>query len=197
MTEIQRSNQADAQGERDLLARIRAGDVASFESLFKLYHAPLCAYVEGYLGSAESAKEVVSDTFFWLWTRRARLNVTTTLKSYLYGAARNGALNRLRHDRTVRRTHDAAALGGFVLAMGAAPAMPDQEMEARELATLVERTLTELPERAAEAFLLWREHDLSYAEVGHVMGISPRTVEKHLARAVGALREAVAAYRRG
>ncbi len=49
-----------------------------------------------------------------------------------------------------------------------------------------------LPERSREAFLLQRQHGLSYGEIAATMGISVSTVEKHMIRALAALREALA-----
>jgi RNA polymerase sigma-70 factor (ECF subfamily) len=60
--------------------------------------------------------------------------------------------------------------------MAEPPASPEEELQARELAALVEQTIQTLPDRSREAFLLQRQHGLGYNEIAGVMGISPSTV---------------------
>lgn len=180
--------------EHDLAAHIRAGEVAAFTEVFTTYHERLCFYAEGYVGSPDTAKEVVSDIFLWIWEHRAECRVSGSLAGYLYGAVRHRAMDRLKHERRASRAHAAFSALEYSPGMAEPPASPEEELHARELALLVERTISRLPERAREAFLLQRQHGLSYAEIAEVMRISISTVEKHMIRALQALREALSAW---
>src|SRR2546430_6751150 len=48
---------------RDLVARIRAGDEAAFEAMFRAYYDPLCRHVAPYLGSRDAAEDAVQGLF--------------------------------------------------------------------------------------------------------------------------------------
>ena len=173
------------QGSRqDLVARIRAGDEAAFEAMFRAYYDPLCRYVAAYLGSRDAAEDAVQAVFVRIWEDRARWAVSD-LGHYLYAAVRRRAISQVRRIAVRRR---AAPL--LVLAeIGAGGTTPDAEFEAGELWRRVERALDTLPPRTRAAFVLSRRDGLSYREVASRMDISPKTVGVHIGRALAALRE--------
>jgi len=67
----------------------------------------------------------------------------------------------------------------------------DRVIDAREQMRSVEEAILHLPERCREVFLLSRFGGLSYAEIAASLDISQSTVEKHVARAILACREAL------
>jgi RNA polymerase sigma-70 factor (ECF subfamily) len=193
-SEAQASSDAAATREHTLVARIRTGEEDPFAEVFTTYHERLCFFAESYVRSPEIAQEIVSDVFLWIWEHREEWRVTGSLASYLYGAVRHRAMDHLKHVRRVHRVHAAASLLERSPGMGERPASPEEELHAEELTLLVEQTIQTLPERSREAFLLQRQHGLNYGEIARVMGISPSTVEKHMIRALRALREALASW---
>src|SRR5262245_3182517 len=81
------------------LARLRAGDEAAFEALFRAFAPGLCAFVSNYVGSREAAEEIVQDLFLALWRMRSSLEVESSLSTYLFSAARNRAFDWLKRER--------------------------------------------------------------------------------------------------
>src|ERR1043166_4031398 len=71
----------------DLVARVRAGDEAAFEAMFRAYYDPLCHYVAAYLGSRDAAEDAVQGVFVRIWEDRTRW-VVRDLRHYLYAAVR-------------------------------------------------------------------------------------------------------------
>jgi RNA polymerase sigma-70 factor (ECF subfamily) len=65
----------------------------------------------------------------------------------------------------------------------------------QELATAIETAVSDLPARAREIWRLSRDEQLSYAEIARILGISIKTVETHMGRALRALRSRLAAWR--
>ncbi|MGH7619470.1 MAG: hypothetical protein ACREPM_19815 [Gemmatimonadaceae bacterium] len=57
-----------------LVQRIRGGDIAAFEQLFRELHAPLAEVVDSYVRSQSVAEEIVQDLFFVVWMKRERLS---------------------------------------------------------------------------------------------------------------------------
>lgn len=190
-----RGSTSDPNAEAQWPARIRKGEVAALEALYDAYYTRLCRYAEGYVRVREVAEEVVEDLFVRIWERRAEWEVRSSLRRYLYGAVRKAALQQLR-DREIREgIHHYIGLTGRSPAMGEAAPSPEDEIEVRELELRFKKVIHRLPERPREAFLLARQHDLSYAEIAEIMEISISTVEKHVARAAGELKETLAAWR--
>lgn len=76
---------------------------ASFERTFRLRYAELCDSAAFYVGSAGEAEEVVQDVFFAIWVRRGDLETRDSMRSYLFEAVRNYALNNSRRASVVPR----------------------------------------------------------------------------------------------
>ena|SRR5437763_1226024 len=172
------------ESRHDLVARIRAGDEAAFESMFRAYYDPLCRHVAPYLGSRDAAEDAVQGVFVHIWEDRARW-VVSDLGHYLYAAVRRRAISQVRRTAVRRR---AAPLLVLEETGGAGRALPDAEFDAEELRRRLERVLDTLPPRTRAAFLLSRGEGLSYHQVAARMAISQKTVGVHIGRALAVLR---------
>lgn len=170
--------------DRARVARIRMGDAAAFEAMFREYYDPLCRYVAGYLGSRDAAEDVVQGVFARIWQDRQRWAVTD-LGHYLYAAVRRRAISHLRHLAVRRRV----APSLLIETGRRAPEAADVDFEAEEVRLRLERALAALPPRTREAFVLSRGEGLSYTEVALRMNISHKTVGVHIGRALAFLRK--------
>src|SRR2546427_13307097 len=86
----------------DWTERIRAGDEAAFEAMFRTYYDRLCRYVAPYLGSRDAAEDAVQGVFVRIWEDRARWAVSD-LPHYLYAAVRRRAISQIRRTAVRRR----------------------------------------------------------------------------------------------
>ena len=175
---------ASHESRHDLAARIRAGDEAAFEAMFRAYYDPLCRSVAAYLGSRDAAEDAVQGVFARIWEDRARWAVSD-LRHYLYAAVRRRSISQVRRIAVRRR---AAPLLIFAETRGASEAPPDAQFDAAELWRRLQRVLNTLPPRTRAAFVLSRGEGLSYHEVAARMAISPKTVGVHIGRALAVLR---------
>jgi RNA polymerase sigma-70 factor (ECF subfamily) len=170
--------------DRVWAARIRAGDVAAFEAVFRQLAAPLQVFVKGYVGSADVAEEVVQDIFFGLWRQRESLDLRASILTYLYISARNRAISHLKRERVASGWRASTPPPD----LDAAPTIDDDLVEA-ELSVSVQRAIDHLPERTRQVFTLSRHQHLSYGAIAAAMGISIKTVETQMGRALRILRE--------
>ena len=67
-------------------------------------------------------------------------------------------------------------------------------LTAQRLDDKLQLWIDQLPERQREALTLTRFEGLSHVEVAEIMGISPRTVNNHLVKALETLRDQIRAY---
>ena len=172
----------------DVVQRVRSGDASAFESLFRTYYEPLCRFCTRYVSEAALAEEIVQDVFARLWVRRAEWIVRTSVRSYLFGATRNGALN-LRKRQAVEEDWAAASAASDPSERPDTPRRPDEVMESADAEERVRVALETLPERCRLVMQLrWRDQ-LSYAEIAEVMDISVKGVENQLARGLKSLRD--------
>ncbi len=171
-----------------LVALIRAGDDAAFETVFRLYAAALCTFAAQLLHAHESAADLVHDVFLNVWRNREHLHIRESLQAYLYRAVRNRALDTKARERVSERwVATLADEKGAVVEPFVRPSI-DREIDARSLTTALEQALHLLPAKRRQVFLLRWKEELSYAEIAEMLDISPRTVEVQMRRALQALR---------
>jgi RNA polymerase sigma-70 factor (ECF subfamily) len=181
-----------------LVDRVGQGDPQALELIFRRHGRLLLDVVHGYLAAPDEAEEVVQDLFLWIWEHRTSWSVPTELRPYLLTAARNRALNRLRHRQVERRVVE-RLLGAPEAAVRARAPGPDplESLTGNELSRVIAAAVADLPPRCRDVFLMLRRDELSHREVAATLGISPKTVEIHMTRALTAIRAAVARWRGG
>lgn len=174
--------------DRELLERVRAGDEGAYDTVFRTWYPTLVRVAAALLRDSDAAEEVVQEVMVELWRRRHVMDTDVTLRSYLLRAVRNRSLNHLRHLKVRRETM------GDVEALYDEPVASDQPVVAKELAEAVKIALDELPPRCREVFDLSRVHGLKYAEIAESLGISQKTVEAQMGKALRILRERLAQW---
>ena len=174
------------QAARALLDRIRQDDEAAFRAFFEEYYRYLVATAYQYLQESQLAKDLAQDVFVEVWDKRHTLRIEGAPKAYLRRAVINKCLNRLKREQRMDMT-DPVELPD----PGSAPEAPGQ-LAADELQAVVDRTIAALPERCRVVFCLSRFEEKSHKEIAAALGISTKTVENQMTKALKALRAAVA-----
>jgi RNA polymerase sigma-70 factor (ECF subfamily) len=179
-----------ATGPTSLAARLRAGDRDAFEEVFRSNYGRLADYARGLVGSQDAAEDVVQEVFMTLWTKRKKVNSPDNVAAYLFRSVRNRGLNFLRHQRLVRDHSSRKAAEGVPHAPPA-----DREAEGSEIAAAIGVAVAALPPRCREVFQLSRDRGLTYPEIAATLGISVKTVETLMGRALKAIHLRLAAFR--
>ncbi len=159
--------------------------------LFKEYYALLCAYARRYVGRKDIAEEIVSETFFTIWKNRETLHITGPVKAYLLKAVSNNSLyylRQLKHEEKLEDYFRDTSFENIGIAVNA-----DKEMEdglfKEELIVKIENAVNQLPVQQQKAFKLKRYQGKKNKEVAELMGLSIKTIEMHLSKAMMTLRE--------
>lgn len=154
--------------------------------IFEKYHPSLCASAYRIVQDRDAARDVVQEVFIRLWHGRAALQITHSLKAYLHRSAVNGALHHLERTQRMKRVplQSAEELAGDDRG-GAA-------LEVGDLQAALAAAVDALPPVCRTVFMLSRHDGLGNAEIADCLGVSVKAVEKHLTKALGRLREAVA-----
>jgi RNA polymerase sigma-70 factor (ECF subfamily) len=148
-----------------------------FSRLFSESRAGLRRYVGRLVRSRESADEIVQEAFLRTYERA---DTEKAPKAFLYSIARNLATDKLRHDR-IAQTHTVGDLDGAVAAQCESL---DAGLLAEERTRLLKEAVERLPPQCRTVFALKVFHACSYKEIADRLGISPKTVENHIAHAV-------------
>jgi len=172
-----------------LLERIKSGDQEAFSLLYRRYFAKLSHFAFRRLQDEAVTEELVMDVFFELWQQRQTLAAEGNIAGWLHATLRNKALHELRA-RATREKHQ----GVFAFKQQTATENAEAAFDARLLQERMDTAISRLSPQCREAFTLSRQEHLSYKEIAQRMGISVKTVEKHMSKALGLLREDIRAY---
>ena len=151
-----------------------------FSTQFHNYYRPLCLFALRLLDNADEAEDVVQDTFAALWEKRDTLHKIVSIKSYLYTAVRNNCLMKLRSKKEFEIVEELQLVDEYTR----------EDVIARaELEAKLWKIIDELPERQREIFLMAKRDGMAYKEIAEETGLSVKTVENHVTRALKSLRQ--------
>ena len=158
-------------------------DEAAFEQVFKNHFKRLHAYAFTILRDEIQAEEMVQQVFFKLWERNENLSLTGSISSYLYRAVHNESLNYIKHQK-VRSNHQL----NVAYSMKNEVEHPAKKIMAGELEKKIHTALNELPEQCRTIFQMSRFDEMKYREIADKLGISIKTVESQMSKALRLLR---------
>jgi RNA polymerase sigma-70 factor (family 1) len=175
--------------DNQLIDNIRKGDTRSFEQVFNLYAENLVRYAATIVKDVDDAEDIVQQLFVSIWDKKGIPDVNTSLKSYLYKSVYNTSLNKLKQAKVKESyaTHITYVSDGLT---SGANAM----MEQKETAARIEQAINELPEQCKLIFRMSRVEQLKYLEIADKLGLSVKTVENQMGKALKHMRERLKDY---
>lgn len=162
----------------------------TYKLLFRKYYTNLLFYATRIVGE-EDAEDVVQDVFVELWRRQESMTVGDQIQAFLYRAVYTRALNVLKH-RDIKNSYEAVMLE--IHQKRIEFYQPDsndvvKRIEDGELRKELFEAINELPDKCKMVFKLSYMHDMKNKEIAETMGISLRTVEAHMYKALKLLRD--------
>ncbi len=153
-----------------------------FRELYIRYALQLTNQAYRIVMDEEQAKDLVQEVFLQLYLKAETLPEDLNPGAYLNTSIRNRSLNILRDKRLQQQHHRHLAME-----------MREQEkkplFETLELRMQLNSSMNALQGKSRDVFFLRHYENKSHREIAHIMGISPRTVEKHISKAVHQMRE--------
>lgn len=178
---------SEQNGNPDWVQLMQGGDKA-FELLFKENYQSLCRFAYFLVKDRDEAEDIVQQVFYILYSKKDKLEINTTVRSYLFSSVRNACLNALRHQK-VQRQHasEQAYESETIHATG-------ETIIGNELAQKIEYALSQLPEQCGLVFRMSRFGNMKYKEIADELQISVKTVENHMGKALKLMRENLQEY---
>jgi RNA polymerase sigma-70 factor (ECF subfamily) len=158
-------------------------DEKVFEEVFKTHFKALHSYAYTILKDDAIAEEMVQNVFFKLWEKKEQLDIQTSLKAYLYKAVYHESLNYLKHQK-VKSVHQAYAMHSTDHTSNLA----EKKLLQGELENKLQMAMNDLPEQCRTIFQLSRFEELKYREIADTLGLSVKTVENQMGKALKILR---------
>jgi RNA polymerase sigma-70 factor (family 1) len=160
--------------EREIVQRLKGGDVKAFDELYRRYSYRLFAFGLGYLKSREDAEELVQSVFLKLWETRDSLIAESPLKSFLFTIAYNKICNLFR-----KRRHHREFLAEALRCEPNISNDVETSIEIRFFLDRVYELVDKLPEKQRAAFLKSRKEGKSTREIAEELGLSSGSVDNY------------------
>jgi RNA polymerase sigma-70 factor (ECF subfamily) len=173
----------------DIIRQLKQRDEKVFCSLFKSYFKRLRNYAFTFVGDDYVAEDIVQTIFFKLWERIEVLNFSDSIPAYLYRAVYHESLNTLKHNKVKKIYH--VWLHRF---MKDRTDTSHLRIQLDELEQRLGSAINDLPQQCRTIFQLSRFEELRYREIGSRLGISVKTVENQMGKALRILRTRLAEF---
>ena len=176
------------QSDSSLISAVKKGDKGAYEQLFVRYYPTLLRFIHGMLKDNHMAEDIAQNIFMKLWIHREKLDSTQSLKNYLFVLAKHEIFNIFKAKRTTM--------------LSLLPQLNDRDIEDRgysieeqynyaELNELLIQNISKMPPQRQLIFRMSRCEHLSNREIAERLGLSVRSVDKHIELALKDLHNSI------
>ena len=165
------------------LDRLRKGDQKSYEKLYHDLFPSLVVFAKKYVSDDGLSEDIVQEVFIALWNNSSKINIHTSLKSYLYSAVRNSAINHLEKKAVEEKRKERHLFPENTFT-------PEEEdlLLSQDVYYHIHNAIKSLPKKSREVILM-SMNELSLADIQEELNVSKNTVKTHKRRAFAMLRE--------
>lgn len=167
-----------------LILRLKNGDEEAFKQIFERFWEKLYQTSYYYTRSREDSEDILINVFMAVWNNRSKIEINH-LESYLAKAIKNQSLKYILKQQRLReqiQQHERKVLQSIH-----ETDTPERQLEIKEFSLHLDNQLQSLPEKTKRIFLLNRESGLTYEQIALNLGVSVKTVEYHISKALSLL----------
>jgi RNA polymerase sigma-70 factor (ECF subfamily) len=168
-----------------------------FSSLFEQYKEPFILFANSYLRDRVVAEDIFIEAMMQYWEKRQELPLDTNVPAYILTTIKNKALNHLRHldikleAETEMFNHQTRELDFRISSLESCDPI---ELFSDEMNSIIKKTMNELDEQTKRIFYKSRYENKTNREIAEELGISIKTVEFHITKALKLFRARLKDY---
>ena len=159
-----------------------------------MYFQPLCHLSRHYLEDEDEARGVVQDAYVKLWEIRSNLQQDSNLGYFLFTLVKNSCLNIIKRRQIILRHHEIIRAKELHYQYESLERVGPDFLEFNELIEKIERAIKNLPEHCRVVFEMSRNEELKNREIAEKLGVTQKTIEAHLTKALKILRKELKEY---
>jgi RNA polymerase sigma-70 factor (ECF subfamily) len=182
------TDEVDAQDMR----RLTEGHEVALNALMERHAEKLFHYLVRCLHDDQDAADLAQETFVKLYQSRARFDAEQKFSTWLYTIASNLVKDRYRwrsrHPQVSLDAENDTTGQSYVEALPQAGPSPMDDVQKLERAEAVRRAVAALPDELRQPLILAEYEERSHAEIGEILGCTPKAVETRIYRARQQLR---------
>lgn len=168
-----------------------------FASLFEQYKEPFILFANSYLRDRVVAEDIFIEAMMQYWEKRQELPSDTNVPAYILTTIKNKALNHLRHldikleAETEMFNHQTRELNFRIFSLESCDPI---DLFSSEMQSIIRKTMNELDEKTKQIFYKSRYENKTNREIAEELGISIKTVEFHISKALKLFRARLKDY---
>ena len=174
--------------EKKLLQGMSLGDYKAFSTLYEIHVAQLTNYALKFTPDLQIIEDSIHDIFVWLWNNRSQLEISWSIKAYLFKSIRTSILAKIQKSKKVVLFHgvDEEDVAGFIMSG------EEKYLETEGqfgLKGKIADALSSLTSKQKEVVYLRFYQGLSFDEIATNMNLTTKACYKLMGRAVSELRK--------
>jgi RNA polymerase sigma-70 factor (ECF subfamily) len=180
--------ETDSLSDEILAKRLTLGDLPAFNLVFKRHYKMVVNVIYKYIDDATYSEDIAQAVFVKMWDNHNKLDIHTSLSSYLRRAGINGALNYIS---TQKRFIFSEPDNWETELLDTSAEEKEQRQEKDHLELQLHEAINQLPEKCRIVFTLNRFEGFSHKEIAEKLDITPKTIENHMSKALRLIKEAM------
>ena len=167
-----------------------------FNEIYQDYYLQSFLFVKSYVQDTFAAEDIATDSLIKLWETLKSQEISP-LRPFLFTILKNKALDYLEHQ--ARKSKSLKNINDYLIReqetrISNLQACDPSEIFSSEIIELFRKTLSELPEKTRDVFVLSRIKGKSNKEIADLKGISVKGVDYHIAIALKQLKQRLKDY---
>lgn len=169
----------------------KSNEELAFEILFRKYYIRLCCFANKFIANSAESEEIVQEVFLNIWKKRSQLKLDNEIRPYLFKSVQNMCFNFIEHRKVIDNYYSVIE----VVYKNQAEEFNNYETVLyNELQKRVDIAIESLPAQCKTIFQMSRQDGLKYIEIAENLGLSVKTVETQMSRALSKLKEELKDY---
>lgn len=172
--------------DQSIYKRLINDDKRAIDEIYKLFYHKVFRFSLAFLKNEEDAYDIVQEVFIKFWNKRYSLDAGVNLEAFIFTIAKNTILSIFR-----KRTSEQKYLDYLHQTISTNSSGTTEQVDYFFLKEQYDKLIPQLPTKRKAIFLLSREKGLSNKEIAELKGISEKTVEDHITKALVFLRKEI------
>ena len=168
------------------LRELSEGSCEAFDTLYMRYSPIVEQFVLSLLKRKEEADDITQNIFLKIWENRSSMSGVHSFRAYLFKMVRNAVYDTFSRRKPTSGLQDSMELGDILRSEDM-----EGKISAKDLNMLMNMAVENMPEQRRRVFRMSRRDGLSHKEISMQLGISTKTVEYHMAKALAELRKII------
>lgn len=171
--------------KEETIFAFKNGDYSAFSSVYNYFWKRVYSFANQYLSNDDEIKDIVQEVFIKLWENRQNINEQKGIEGLLFVITKNVIFDGFRKKKALN------SLKMSILHILDTQYDMESDINAKDLRTLIEKTVETLPPRQKEVFLLSRKNVFSRKEIAFKLGITQKAVDRNIYLALIRLKDCI------